>query len=38
LTLDLDGGLGLGLDQDFDRVIEAQKVAFSLSSFTICYF
>lgn len=27
LTLDLD--LGLSLDQDFDRVIEAQKVAFS---------
>lgn len=28
LTLDLD--LGLSLDQDFDRVIEAQKVAFNL--------
>jgi hypothetical protein len=30
LTLDLD--LGLSLDQDFDRVIEAQKVAFYLPS------
>ncbi|KAH7170419.1 hypothetical protein EDB81DRAFT_941323 [Dactylonectria macrodidyma] len=29
LTLDLD--LGLSLDQDFERVIEAQKVAFNLS-------
>jgi hypothetical protein len=32
LTLDIGGGLGLSLDQDFDRVIEAQKVAFTLSS------
>lgn len=31
LTLDLD--LGLSLDQDFDRVIEAQKVAFRQLSF-----
>ncbi|ORY69797.1 cell division protein anillin-domain-containing protein [Pseudomassariella vexata] len=31
LTLDLD--LGLSLDQDFDRVIEAQKVAFQQLSF-----
>ncbi|KAF7562181.1 hypothetical protein G7046_g1946 [Stylonectria norvegica] len=30
LTLDLD--LGLSLDQDFDRLIEAQKVAFNPSS------
>lgn len=30
LTLDLD--LGLSLDQDFDRVIEAQKVAYQLFS------
>lgn len=32
LTLDIGSGLGLSLDKDFDRVIEAQKVAFSLSS------
>jgi hypothetical protein len=32
LTLDIGGDLGLGLDQDFDRVIEAQKVGFYLSS------
>ncbi|RYP92710.1 hypothetical protein DL770_001223 [Monosporascus sp. CRB-9-2] len=32
LTLDLD--LGLSLDQDFERVIEAQKVAFQQLSFT----
>ncbi|KAE8446842.1 hypothetical protein EG329_011619 [Mollisiaceae sp. DMI_Dod_QoI] len=32
LTLDIGGDLGLGLDRDFDRVIEAQKVAFDLSS------
>ena len=31
LTLDIGGDLGLGLDTDFDRVIEAQKVAFDLS-------
>ncbi|TVY38776.1 Bud site selection protein [Lachnellula occidentalis] len=28
LTLDIGSDLGLGLDKDFDRVIEAQKVAF----------
>ncbi|TVY85170.1 Bud site selection protein BUD4 [Lachnellula suecica] len=28
LTLDIGRDLGLGLDRDFDRVIEAQKVAF----------
>lgn len=28
LTLDIGSDLGLGLDQDFDRVIEAQKVIF----------
>jgi hypothetical protein len=28
LTLDIGSDLGLSLDQDFDRVIEAQKVAF----------
>ncbi|MCJ1465642.1 Bud site selection protein bud4 [Pseudocyphellaria aurata] len=27
-----DGGLGFGLDQEFDRVIEAQKVAFNFFS------
>lgn len=27
-----DDGLGFGLDQEFDRVIEAQKVAFNFSS------
>jgi hypothetical protein len=32
LTLDIGNDLGLSLDQDFDRVIEAQKVAFDLSS------
>jgi hypothetical protein len=32
LTLDIGSDLGLSLDQDFDRVIEAQKVAFDLSS------
>lgn len=32
LTLDIGNDLGLGLDQDFDRVIEAQKVAFLLST------
>jgi hypothetical protein len=32
LTLDIGGDLGLSLDKDFDRVIEAQKVAFDLSS------
>lgn len=31
LTLDIGSDLGLGLDKDFDRVIEAQKVAFNLS-------
>jgi len=31
LTLDIGGDLGLALDKDFDRVIEAQKVAFDLS-------
>ena len=31
LTLDIGNGLGLGLDKDFDRVIEAQKVAFDPS-------
>jgi hypothetical protein len=31
LTLDIGNDLGLGLDKDFDRVIEAQKVAFDLS-------
>ena len=29
LTLDIGNDLGLGLDKDFDRVIEAQKVAFA---------
>jgi hypothetical protein len=32
LTLDIGSDLGLSLDRDFDRVIEAQKVAFDLSS------
>ncbi|CAG8974816.1 hypothetical protein HYALB_00000430 [Hymenoscyphus albidus] len=32
LTLDLGGDTGLSLDKDFDRVIEAQKVAYDLSS------
>jgi hypothetical protein len=32
LTLDIGNDLGLGLDKDFDRVIEAQKVAFDLFS------
>ena len=32
LTLDIGNDLGLSLDKDFDRVIEAQKVAFDLSS------
>ncbi|PQE08803.1 ph domain-containing protein [Rutstroemia sp. NJR-2017a WRK4] len=31
LTLDIGGDLGLSLESDFDRVIEAQKVAFDLS-------
>lgn len=31
LTLDIGNDLGLSLDKDFDRVIEAQKVAFDLS-------
>jgi len=31
LTLDIGNDLGLSLDQDFDRVIEAQKVAFDPS-------
>lgn len=31
LTLDIGSDLGLSLDQDFDRLIEAQKVAFNLS-------
>jgi hypothetical protein len=35
LTLDLD--LGLSLDQDFERVIEAQKVAFSQEAFFQAY-
>jgi len=33
LTLDIGGDLGLSLDKDFDRVIEAQKVGFNLSSY-----
>ncbi|OBT45789.1 hypothetical protein VE00_03876 [Pseudogymnoascus sp. WSF 3629] len=33
LTLDIGGDLGLSLDQDFDRLIEAQKVAFNLSHY-----
>jgi len=28
---ELDGGLGLGLEKEFDRVVEAQKVEFELS-------
>lgn len=32
LTLDIGSDLGLGLDKDFDRITEAQKVAFSPSS------
>lgn len=32
LTLDIGSDLGLSLDKDFDRVIEAQKVAFDPSS------
>jgi len=32
LTLDIGNDIGLSLDKDFDRVIEAQKVAFDLSS------
>jgi hypothetical protein len=31
LTLDIGNDIGLSLDEDFDRVIEAQKVAFDLS-------
>jgi hypothetical protein len=31
LTLDIGNDLGLGLDKDFDRLIEAQKVAFNQS-------
>jgi hypothetical protein len=39
LTLDIGADLGLGLDQDFDRVIEAQKVAYtSSSSLSICIY
>jgi hypothetical protein len=38
LTLDIGGDLGLSLDKDFDRVIEAQKVAFNLSSSTSNFF
>jgi hypothetical protein len=38
LTLDIGSDLGLSLDADFDRVIEAQKVAFSLSSSPSAYF
>ena len=34
LTLDIGSDIGLSLDKDFDRVIEAQKVAFDLSSST----
>lgn len=37
LTLDIGGDLGLSLDQDFDRVIEAQKVAYDLSSKSACF-
>lgn len=33
LTLDIGSDLGLSLDQDFDRLIEAQKVAFNLSHY-----
>ncbi|KAI4205569.1 MAG: hypothetical protein LQ350_000348 [Teloschistes chrysophthalmus] len=32
LTVGGNDGLGFGLDQEFDRVIEAQKVAFTFSS------
>jgi hypothetical protein len=32
LTLDIGNDLSLSLDRDFDRVMEAQKVAFDLSS------
>ena len=38
LTLDIGNDLGLGLDKDFDRVIEAQKVAFDLSSSQSAFF
>lgn len=38
LTLDIGNDLGLGLDKDFDRVIEAQKVAFDLSSSQSTFF
>jgi hypothetical protein len=38
LTLDIGNDLGLSLDQDFDRVIEAQKVAFNLSSSNLTCF
>jgi hypothetical protein len=38
LTLDIGNDLGLGLESDFDRVIEAQKVAFDLSSSRSAFF
>jgi hypothetical protein len=38
LTLDIGNDLGLGLESDFDRVIEAQKVAFDLSSSCSAFF
>lgn len=38
LTLDIGSDLGSSLYQDFDRVIEAQKVAFDLSSSHSAYF
>jgi hypothetical protein len=38
LTLDIGNDLGLSLDKDFDRVIEAQKVAFDLSSSQSTFF
>ncbi|KAH6668888.1 putative Bud site selection protein BUD4 [Halenospora varia] len=38
LTLDIGSDLGLSLDQDFDRVIEAQKVACDLSSYPKAFF
>ena len=38
LTLDIGNDIGLSLDQDFDRVIEAQKVASDLSSsYSTCF-
>ena len=33
IPVDGDDGLGFGLDKEFDRVIEAQKVAFTFSSY-----